>query len=61
MTSHLKRFVSDESGATAVEYGLVCAMVAVAVIAAFAQFGTGIKTAFASLTTQLNTKLNTKL
>lgn len=61
MTSHLKRFVSDESGATAVEYGLVCAMVAVAVIAAFSTFGANLTTAFTSLTTQLNTKLNTKL
>ena len=34
MKSLLNRFVKDESGATAIEYGLIAALIAVAIIAA---------------------------
>ena len=34
MTQFLKRFSADQSGATAIEYGLIAALMAVAVIAA---------------------------
>ncbi len=34
MTKFMTRFVRDESGATAIEYGLIAALMAVAVIAA---------------------------
>jgi pilus assembly protein Flp/PilA len=34
MTQFLKRFAADQSGATAIEYGLIAALMAVAVIAA---------------------------
>jgi pilus assembly protein Flp/PilA len=34
MTSLVNRFVKDESGATAIEYGLIAALVAVAIITA---------------------------
>ena len=33
MTKFLKQFVSNESGATAIEYGLIAALIAVALIA----------------------------
>jgi pilus assembly protein Flp/PilA len=35
----IQRFVRDESGATAIEYGLIAALMAVGCIAAFAAFG----------------------
>lgn len=35
MKSKLKEFLGDESGATAIEYGLLAIVIAIAVIAAF--------------------------
>lgn len=40
MTSLMKRFVKDESGATAIEYGLIAAGMAVIVLAIFGNTGT---------------------
>jgi pilus assembly protein Flp/PilA len=34
MQNHIERFVRDESGATAIEYGLIVALIAVGIIAA---------------------------
>ena len=34
MTQFLKRFIADESGATAIEYGLIAALIAIVLIAA---------------------------
>lgn len=49
MTNFVSRFVKDESGATAIEYGLIAALMAVAVIACLTVFGPKLKTAFADL------------
>lgn len=38
----LAEFLSDESGATAIEYGLVAAMIAVGIIVAMTSFGTSL-------------------
>ncbi len=46
MTQLLKRFVHDESGATAIEYGLIASLIAVAIIAVLGTLGTGIVTTF---------------
>lgn len=40
MTNFFKRFLQDESGATAIEYGLIAALVSVAMIGAATQLGT---------------------
>jgi pilus assembly protein Flp/PilA len=40
------RFVRDESGATAIEYGLIAALIAVAIIAAVELVGTNLTTTF---------------
>ena len=53
MTNLLKRFAKDESGATAVEYGLVAAGISVAIIAVVNGLGTKLNTAFSSISTQL--------
>ena len=47
------RFAKDESGATAIEYGLVAAGISVAIIAVIQGLGNNIKTAFSSLSSVL--------
>jgi len=39
MQNHIKRFIRDESGATAIEYGLIAALIAVGIIAAVRSLG----------------------
>ena len=51
--SIVSRFLRDESGATAIEYGLIAAGIAVAIIAAVQALGTGLDTTFTSVTTAL--------
>lgn len=48
MTS-LKRFISDESGATAIEYGLIAALIAVVIIGTVTALGTRIDGAFTTI------------
>jgi pilus assembly protein Flp/PilA len=45
----LKRFVKDESGATAIEYGLIAALIAVAIITALTALGTNISGRFTTI------------
>jgi pilus assembly protein Flp/PilA len=49
------RFVKDESGATAIEYGLIAAIVAVGIIAALGNVKGALQTTFNEVGTQLNT------
>jgi len=42
MSKFVSRFLSDESGATAIEYGLIAAGIAVAIIAAVQAVGTAL-------------------
>ena len=53
MTSALKRFVKDESGATAIEYGLIAAGISVAIIAVVQGVGSSLNTTFTSVQTAL--------
>jgi pilus assembly protein Flp/PilA len=46
MTSHLSRFLKDDSGATAIEYGLIAALISVAIIAATTTLGSNISNTF---------------
>jgi pilus assembly protein Flp/PilA len=52
----LRKLVRSESGATAIEYGLIAAGIAVAIIAAVFALGGEIKAFFEGVQTQLNTK-----
>jgi pilus assembly protein Flp/PilA len=45
----LKKFVHDEDGATAIEYGLIAALIALAIIAAVGMTGERLITLFESL------------
>ena len=51
--STVSRFFRDESGATAIEYGLIAAGIAVAIIAAVNSVGTALDTKFDSIATSL--------
>jgi pilus assembly protein Flp/PilA len=53
MASWIERFLKEEGGATAIEYGLIAAGIAVAIIAVVNGIGTSLNTAFASVQTQL--------
>jgi len=46
-------FLKNESGATAIEYGLIAAGIAVAIIAVVNTLGTTLNTKFDSISTQL--------
>jgi pilus assembly protein Flp/PilA len=48
------RFLKDNSGATAIEYGLIAAGISVAIIAAVNGLGTKLNATFTSISTQLN-------
>lgn len=48
MTKFIARFARDESGATAIEYGLIVALIAVVIIGAVTALGTNLNS---SLTT----------
>ena len=49
----IRRFLADESGATAIEYGLIAAGIALAIIAVVNGIGTKLNTKFASINTSL--------
>ena len=50
----LKRFLKDESGATAIEYGLIAAGIAVAIITVLKGLGTKLNTTFGKVSNALN-------
>jgi pilus assembly protein Flp/PilA len=49
----INKFLRDESGATAIEYGLIAALISVVIIAAVTSVGTGLKATFTSVSTAL--------
>jgi len=53
MSKLISRFVRDESGATAIEYGLIAALIAVVIITALTTLGTTLNAKFASIATTL--------
>jgi len=53
MINMIKNFVKDESGATAIEYGLIAALVAVAIITALGALGTELSNIFQYVADQL--------
>jgi pilus assembly protein Flp/PilA len=51
--SKLVRFFQDESGATAIEYGLIAAGISVAIITVVGTVGSSLNTTFTSVSTAL--------
>jgi pilus assembly protein Flp/PilA len=60
MTKLVSRFLKDESGATAIEYGLIAALISVALIAGATSLGTTLNSTFQNLSTTLGSKTNGK-
>ncbi|MBB4952882.1 pilus assembly protein Flp/PilA [Agrobacterium vitis] len=55
MSKIFARFLKDESGATAIEYGLIAALISVALIAGATTIGTQINTVFTNIGTRMTT------
>jgi pilus assembly protein Flp/PilA len=53
MMTIAKKFMKDESGATAIEYGLIAALVAVAIVGALTTLGGGLTTMFGKVNSDL--------
>ena len=53
MTKFVSRFAKDESGATAIEYGLIAALIAVVIITALTTLGTNLKATLTNVGTEL--------
>ena len=54
MREFMSRFFHDNSGATAIEYGLIAAGIAVAIIAAITAVGTSLNTTLTNTATAIN-------
>ena len=53
MQNFITRFKNDESGATAIEYGLIAALISVGIIAAATSLGDNIATKFNTISTEV--------
>ena len=53
MKNMIRKFIADESGATAIEYGLIAAGISLAIIAVVNGMGTKLNTKFTSINTSL--------
>jgi pilus assembly protein Flp/PilA len=53
MTKTIKRFIADESGATAIEYGLIAAIVGVGIITGLGTLKEGLNGLFTKVDTEL--------
>ena len=49
MSKFVTRFLKDESGATAIEYGLIAALIAVVLVASLKGVGTALEGAFSKI------------
>jgi len=54
MQNLVTRFIKDESGATAIEYGLIAALISVALIAGAKAIGTGLDSKFKTVATAVS-------
>jgi len=55
MTKFFNRFAKDESGATAIEYGLIAALIAVALISILGTLSGSLQGTFQAVSDELNT------
>ena len=58
MLKRFKQFCNDESGATAIEYGLIAALVSVAAIGALTTMGNTLQTMFGTISNSMSTAVN---
>jgi pilus assembly protein Flp/PilA len=55
MKSLINRFVNDESGATAIEYGLIAGLLSIVIVGAVAATGTSLSSIFTTIQTKMST------
>ena len=53
MVGHVSRFLRDESGATAIEYGLIAGLISVVIIAVLTNIGTKLNAKFSRISNGL--------
>jgi pilus assembly protein Flp/PilA len=53
MIANVKKFLKDENGATAIEYGLIAALIAVAIVTALTTLGTNLSGLFSNVNSDL--------
>lgn len=58
MTTLVVRFANDDSGATAIEYGLIAALMGVGLIVAFVAFGGGLASLFGYVDTRASAAMS---
>lgn len=58
MSNLFARFVKDESGATAIEYGLIAALIALAIIVGAGALGNSLNSKFQKIANKLDTTNN---
>ncbi len=54
MSKFVTRFLKNESGATAIEYGLIAALVAVVIITGLTSLGTSLNAKFSTIATNIS-------
>jgi pilus assembly protein Flp/PilA len=54
MKNLMKKFLNNKSGATAIEYGLIAALIAVAVIGGVSQLGNSANSTFTTISTEMD-------
>ena len=54
MTQFVSRFLKDESGATAIEYGLIAALIAVVIIGAVTSVGTKLSSQMSNIASKIS-------
>ena len=55
MSKFVTRFLKDESGATAIEYGLIAALISVVLVGTLSAVGDSLKGAFEKISTEVDT------
>lgn len=60
MSKHFMRFIKDESGATAIEYGLIAALIGTAIIAGATTLGGNLSTSFSTIGTTVSSATKTQ-
>ena len=58
MSKFVARFMKDEFGATAIEYGLIACLISVAVVTVLGNIGTNLNATFATVNSELSTGLH---
>lgn len=58
MQNLVARFARDESGATAIEYGLIAALIALAIMVGATSLGNALNSKFSNIATRLNSAPN---